>query len=240
MPILGELLAAILKKTGESQMTLSRQAMKIVARFGPMSGDEARWIIAHEAGIDLRKFGLSAEELVRVQTLRASMHPAQPQPATPKPDTSGSAKAPSDPAPAGPPTSAAIIKGRGFHSAVWRSSRKLFVDGHRTECVRRAFQAVNNRVKKLAGSTKDGQGLMGEVFGVPDPDLQFTTLASTSEKDEQDGLKFLMMGSIAGLRNPTTHDEEWTFEGDRDAVLEALAFASLLHRYLDRCEAFQS
>lgn len=129
---------------------------------------------------------------------------------------------------------------RDFHPTVVRASRKLFLDGHRTEAIRKAFQTVNNRVKKLSGLPKDGQPLMGEAFREVNPPLQMTGLASDSEKDEHKGTQLLMMGGMAALRNPRTHEDHWEPDNDARSVLEALALASMLHRFLDRCEAYRA
>src|SRR5687767_12279858 len=73
MPISPDLHGALLKVLGVSPATLSRQASDLVKRYGPMTGDEARWIIAHDAGIDLRRYGLTATQLDRVRQLRGAI-----------------------------------------------------------------------------------------------------------------------------------------------------------------------
>ncbi len=57
MAIESDLYQALLKKTGWSAATLSRKANALWRDHGPMTPDEARYIIAHEHGIDLRKYG---------------------------------------------------------------------------------------------------------------------------------------------------------------------------------------
>ncbi len=132
-----------------------------------------------------------------------------------------------------------MFNARASHDAVVRSSRKLFVDGHHTEAVYKAFLSLNNRVKKLSGIADDGQGLMSKAFGGSSPALQMTGLTNQSEIDEQEGTCFLMMGAMRGMRNPRVHEDKWVPDNDVDAVLDALSFASLLHRFLDRCEAYR-
>lgn len=244
MAINSDLYRALLKKTGWSPATLSRKAEALRRDYGPMTPDEARYIIAHEHGIDLRKYPIAPEELDRVQTLRASgatVTPAFHGGATTRTaKEAGVAESRAEPEEPRPPTPSALFDSRGFHPAVVRSSKKRFVSGHRSDAIRAAFQAVNNRVRKMggiSGDVDDGQALMGEAFKDKTAILQMTDRTTGPEKDEHAGLRFLAMGGMRGLRNPRSHaDEEWWTDGDVDFVLECLALASLLHRCLDHCQ----
>lgn len=202
-----------------------------------MSRDEARWIIAHELGIDLGKFGVGREDVERVQRLRSSMQRGRPV-ALAAPVATGPTPSRSTRSVSVGPTPASVFNSRGLHMNVEKSSRGLFVGGHATDAVRRAFQGVNNRVRKLASTTRDGHDLMAYAFKPESPVMRMTDMSSQSEIDEQRGLMYLMMGAMAAIRNPSTHDDAWALDGEQEAVLDALAFASLLHRYLDRCEEF--
>jgi uncharacterized protein (TIGR02391 family) len=205
-----------------------------------MSGDEARWIIAHEAGIDLRKHGLSQAQLDRVRELRPRVDVTERQLARDRHhDAAKPLRVPTAVRELAP-TPSAIFNVRGYHQAIVRSSRRLFVGGHPTDASHRAFQSVNNRVKRISGIADDGQALMGKAFNEKSPVLQMTGLTNDSEIDEHNGTRLMMMGAMAGLRNPRAHAEgRWQADDDLQSVLEALSFASLLHRFLDRCEAYR-
>lgn len=241
MAISGPLLKTILETLHISPTELSRRAKRLDRDHGPMSGDEARWLIAHEAGIHLRRHGLTARDLDRVRELRQGMQAARTVAADKI--AGGQAKStpiPSKPVTDAPSTPAARFNARAFHPIVVQASRKLFVDGHRTEAIRKASQTVNTRVRKLSGLRKDGQPLMAEAFAYPNPRLQMTGLTTDSELDEHNGTRFLMMGAMAALRNPRSHEEHWETDSDPEFVLEALALASMLHRFLDRCEVYRA
>lgn len=237
MAISKELYQALKKVIG-SPATISRRASKLIRDHGPMTAEEARWVIAHEASIDLRRFGLTTEQLDRVRQLRASIrdNPVdRSQPAPSRGDenqqilTAREAQA----------TPAAVFSSRNFHPEVEKSSRKLYVGGHHADSIRKAFQGANNRVKRLAALTDDGQGLMSKAFAKDSPPLQMTDLSTQSKLDEHEGARFLMMGGMAAMRNPRAHEDSWETDGDPIFVLEALALASILHRFLDRCERFR-
>ncbi|MEA3443042.1 MAG: TIGR02391 family protein [Chloroflexota bacterium] len=55
-----------------------------------------------------------------------------------------------------------------------------------------------------------------------------------SDKDEQEGFKFLFMGAMVGIRNPKAHDN--VVQADPYRTLEYLSFASLLMRKIEKGE----
>lgn len=246
MPISSELYQALLNKTGWSPAKLSRKAGALADDHGPMTPEEARYIIAHEHGIDLRKYGLSPEDIDRVRALRASgarldAGSSRGRAVRPAVAERCVAQARTDATDRRPLTPSSLFDSRALHSRVVASSKKRFVNGHRSDSIRAAFQAVNNRVRKMSGITDvdDGQALVAKAFEDKNPTLRMTDLNTVADKDEHAGLRFLAMGGMRGLRNPRSHaDEEWWTDGDVDFVLEALALASLLHRCLDLCEAY--
>ncbi len=71
---------------------------------------------------------------------------------------------------------------------------------------------------------------MMQVFGGDDPKLKINLLSSQSERDEQDGYKFLFAGAMLAIRNPRGH--EYSVVDSPDECLDHLAFASMLLRRL--------
>lgn len=119
-----------------------------------------------------------------------------------------------------------------LHPKIREVSEKLFVDGHYAQAIFEAFKAVNNAVKEKTGiRDKDGQSLMAYAFSGNPPPLALNSLQTQSEKDEQDGFKFLFMGAMTGIRNPKAHDH--VRQTDPYRTLHYLAFASLLMTRID-------
>lgn len=208
-----------------------------------MSSDEARHVLAHDAGIDLRGHGLSATEIERVRALRTQMRSAHATGARGVSGDTGKGTGPqrtratrvgTQPART---SRASLFDVRDFHPTVVSRSKRAFVNRLNQDAVLRAFRSVNNRVKKLTGTSKDGLPLMGWAFAPDKPQLQATPLSDQSQIDEQRGMMMLMQGAMSAMRNPRAHEDEWGPDADEAAVLEALSLASLLHRFLDRCEA---
>jgi uncharacterized protein (TIGR02391 family) len=67
---------------------------------------------------------------------------------------------------------------------------------------------------------------MAQAFRKENPVIRLNKLKTGSDSDEQEGLKFLLMGAMVGIRNPKAHDD--VAQTDPYRTLEYLAFASLL------------
>ncbi len=121
-----------------------------------------------------------------------------------------------------------------FHPRVVKASKTLFTNGHYAEAIFAAFRAVENFVRKKAGSTFYGKQLMATVFNENNPIIQVPE-AGHFNKDVQEGFKFLFMGGALGIRNPKAHDE--VIQKDSYITLEYLGFASFLLKRIDYWEA---
>jgi uncharacterized protein (TIGR02391 family) len=118
-----------------------------------------------------------------------------------------------------------------LHPKVIEVSKSLFETGHYSEAIFAAFKAVTNFVQKKTGSNLDGKTLMAQVFSETSPMIRLNQLKTPSDKDEQEGFKFLFMGAVVGIRNPKAHDN--VKQVDPYRTLEYLALASLLVKRVD-------
>lgn len=110
--------------------------------------------------------------------------------------------------------------------------RRLFDNGHYSQATFEAFKYVDNSVKHLARIDKSGKALMMEAFRETSPLVQLTPLATESERDEQEGYKFIFAGSMMAIRNPRGHEHSVT--DDVTTCLDHLTLASQLLRRLEK------
>jgi len=122
-----------------------------------------------------------------------------------------------------------------FHPKILEASESLFKTKHYAQAILEAFKAVNNFVKQKTGLALDGKDLMAQVFNKEDPIIKLNELRTQSERDEQEGFRFLFMGAMVGIRNPKAHDI--VVQEDPYKTLEYLGFASLLLKKIDFWEA---
>ncbi|ADB76080.1 TIGR02391 family protein [Geodermatophilus obscurus] len=133
------------------------------------------------------------------------------------------------------PVTQAQVELPGLHPALPKDVIDLYAAGTYRQAVLEAFQAVETRVQTLTGRQDSGTPLMGAVFSAPLLDI--SRVQGRSAQDEQEGFKFLFMGSMLGIRNPRGHGS--AVQDSPDEALEYLALASLLMRRLDLAEKRQ-
>lgn len=120
---------------------------------------------------------------------------------------------------------------RNVHPDIETISKKLFDDGYYSQATFEAYKYLDKKVQKMSKSKKSGYNLMMQAFSETSPLIKLTNLLTTSEKDEQQGYKFIFTGAVLAIRNPRGH--EYGLRESPDKCLDHLSLASLLLRRLD-------
>lgn len=127
---------------------------------------------------------------------------------------------------------------RDFHQEINKHSRKLFLESNYFHAVFEAAKAYNKLVREKARSTRDGQSLMLEVWGWERGVLKVTPCLTDTDKNVQDGIKFLSAGLMQAIRNPTAHEPAVDWPISKRDCLDILSFISFLFRKLDDATYF--
>ena len=123
---------------------------------------------------------------------------------------------------------------RGFHEEVHKHSRRLFLQGNYFHAVFEAAKAYNRAVKDKSRSEKDGFQLMMDVFNSSSGVLKVTKCETETDRNVQDGIKFLSAGLMQAIRNPTAHEPAVMWPITKQDCLDILSFISFLFRQLDK------
>lgn len=121
---------------------------------------------------------------------------------------------------------------RNIHSSIQAICKNLFDDGHYAPATFEAYKLVDKQVAALAKTSESGVKLMMKAFNEQAPLIKLTNLGTTSEKDEQEGYKFIFSGSVMAIRNPRGH--EYGVQDSPTDCLDHLSLASMLLRRLER------
>ena len=121
---------------------------------------------------------------------------------------------------------------RNIHPALPAKVRQLFDDGYYPEATFEAFKFLDKQVENFSGLTGTGKALMMDAFNENNPRIHLTPLATTSEKNEQEGYKFIFAGGVVAIRNPRGH--EHSVVDNPDICLDHLSFVSMLLRRLEQ------
>lgn len=120
---------------------------------------------------------------------------------------------------------------RNIHTKIQSTSKRLFDDGHYALATFEAYKLLDKEVAALARLSESGVKLMMKAFSEQSPLIRLTDMTSTSEKDEQEGYKFIFSGSVMAIRNPRGH--EYGMRESPTECLDHLSLASLLLRRLE-------
>jgi uncharacterized protein (TIGR02391 family) len=124
---------------------------------------------------------------------------------------------------------------RRFYAEINKHSRDLFLIGQHFHAVFEAAKAFNAAVKQKSGLLKlDGQGLMNKAFSSQTPLIKITRCTTETEKNIQDGYRFIADGLMSAIRNPTAHEPARSFPIGREDALDILSLISYLFRWLDK------
>lgn len=127
-----------------------------------------------------------------------------------------------------------------FHFLVSKHAQKPFADRHYFHSVFEACKVYNKLVKEKARSGKDGEDLMLSVWGAQNGVLKITRGVSETDKNVQDGIKFLSAGMMRAVRNPTAHEPTTDWPIDKEDCLDMLSFLSFLFRQLDKAQYYKA
>src|SRR5271165_181372 len=134
-----------------------------------------------------------------------------------------------------PPAETSVLhpfESRNVHPSLPPKVKKLFDDGHYPEATLLAFKYLDKKIQKLSGIAKTGFALMMDAFDGSNPKVQLTPLKTISERDEQQGYRFVFAGGMQGIRNPRGHED--AVVDDPDICLDHLSFVSMLLRRLEQ------
>jgi uncharacterized protein (TIGR02391 family) len=121
---------------------------------------------------------------------------------------------------------------RNIHSALPSEVKRLFDNTHYAQATFEAFKFLDNEVKRHTGLDKTGKALMMEALREVSPLVELTPLSTDTERNEQEGYKFIFAGSMMAIRNPRGH--EHTIHDDVDTCLDHLTLVSHLIRRLSQ------
>lgn len=121
---------------------------------------------------------------------------------------------------------------RDIHDALPARVKELFDNSHYAEATFEACKFLDNEVRRHAASGETGKKLMMAAFAETNPQVQLTPMSNVTERDEQEGYKFLFAGSVLAIRNPRGHQH--SINDDAGTCLDHL---SLLSHFLRRLEA---
>ena len=121
-----------------------------------------------------------------------------------------------------------------FHSEIIKHCRKYYGQGNYFHAVFEAAKVYNNLVKSKAQSVENGTQLMHRVWDARNGVLKVNSCASETDRNVQDGIKFLSAGLMSVIRNPAAHESALDWPVDEQDAIDILSLVSFLLRQYDK------
>ena len=116
-----------------------------------------------------------------------------------------------------------------LHPLLLPDCKKMFIEGHINESVRKALERFEKTIQDLTGiHDKQGPDLMATVFNEQNPKIKFNILSSPQEINKQIGFKFTTMGIMHWWRNNLSHGDEVQLP-HHDALGRLIIVSNLFH-----------
>ena len=131
-----------------------------------------------------------------------------------------------------------LFKARCFHPKVVRHAKQQFTDGHYFDAVDECCKAFEKHVAEKSKTTKRGCKLMSEFLNNNSGSLKLNSGETQTEQDSQEGLMYLCMGLVSGIRNPVEHEPQLDYSIRKQDALDVLSFISYLYRQIDKCSFY--
>lgn len=122
---------------------------------------------------------------------------------------------------------------RNFCKEIEDCCMELFNQNNYFHAVLEATKLYNNIVQEKSKLKKDGQDLMMQAFGEQGI-LKITNCSTETEKNFEEGIKFLSAGLVRAFRNPTAHEKKTNWSIDKDDCLDILSLVSYLLKQIKK------
>lgn len=116
-----------------------------------------------------------------------------------------------------------------IHDRIKAVAKTRFDSKQYADAVEASFKELNDIIKQeyksKTGNELDGQKLMNQAFSTTSPIFELVDLSNQSGQNVQDGYRFILAGSMGGIRNPTAHQN---LVIDQNDAIEKIILASHL------------
>ena len=127
------------------------------------------------------------------------------------------------------------LEKRSIHSRVLVCCKKEYLQENYFHAVFEAAKSLSDRVRDLSGIQEDGSKLFNLALSITNPKLALNSLQTSSERNQQNGLKEMLNGITHMIRNVTAHEMKFKWIVNEQDAIDILTTISFLHKRLDEC-----
>ena len=114
------------------------------------------------------------------------------------------------------------LYGYGAHQYVLQCCKEELLAEDYFQAVQETAKSLCDRVREMTGLPEDGNELIQTAFSNKNPYIALNSLRTSSEQNQQNGLKEMILGIIHMVRNVTAHELRIRWDIDEVAAVEML------------------
>lgn len=127
------------------------------------------------------------------------------------------------------------LEKRVIHKDVLACCKVEYLQENYFHAIFEAAKSLSEKVRNLTGIKEDGSALFNTAFSVSNPRLALNSLQTSSERNQQNGLKEMLHGVTHMIRNVTAHEMKYKWILNEQDAIDILTTISFLHKQLDEC-----
>jgi uncharacterized protein (TIGR02391 family) len=124
---------------------------------------------------------------------------------------------------------------RHIHEDVLRCCKVEYLQENYFHAIFEAAKSLSEKVRNRTGLLEDGTALFDKVFSVNNPILAINSLRTSSEKNQQNGLREMLNGITHMVRNVNAHELKIKWVSYETDAIDILTIISFLHKQIDEC-----
>lgn len=127
------------------------------------------------------------------------------------------------------------LQNRHIHPDVLKCCKEEYLQQNYFHAVFEAAKSLSEKVRTKTGLQEDGSNLFNIALSVNNPKLALNSLETSSQRNEQNGLKEMLNGITHMVRNVTAHELKIKWIVEEQYAIDILTTISFLHKQLDEC-----
>lgn len=124
---------------------------------------------------------------------------------------------------------------RVIHYSVIACCKEEYLQDNYFHAVLEASKSLSDHVREMTGINEDGTKLFDQALSTNNPIIAINRLETSSERNQQNGLREMLNGITHMVRNVTAHELKIKWIVNEKEAIDILTTISFLHKLLDEC-----
>ncbi len=120
---------------------------------------------------------------------------------------------------------------------LWQTIKNTYSSGNYTHAIVDGVNFLRNLLQEKSGLELDGVSLVNMALSEKNPIIKLNKLETETEKNIQEGTRFLLVGLYKAIRNPRSHEQHENIDDTKETADELLMFINYLSNTIDKSKS---